>query len=141
MVRTPLLALTLAACATGPVQAQPRSAIDWDDADSGTLDGVDFRLADVDAPETGGVGSPNGAKCEEERVLGKAAKAFMVETTRGKHLIITGRDPAPDKWERQVLSLSIDGKDLGQLGIAAGHMKPYVFENGRAKTKKPKWCS
>ena len=39
------------------------------DGDSGRANRVKFRLADIDAPETGGVGAPGGAKCEAEREL------------------------------------------------------------------------
>ena len=48
-----------------------------------------FRLANVDAPETGGVGARGGAKCEFERELGYDAKEFMVELTRSADLVIT----------------------------------------------------
>jgi endonuclease YncB( thermonuclease family) len=133
------LALILAACAT-PASAQPVTSIYWHDGDSGRVNGQDFRLADVDAPETGGVGSINGARCEAEREAGFVAKAWIVEATRGKQLVITGGDAKPDKWGRRVLTLSVDGADLGALAVASGRLKPYVFENGRAKTKKPGWC-
>lgn len=140
MTRFALLALALSACAATPSAAQPVRNVYWHDGDSGRLDGVDFRLADVDAPETGGVGSPGGAKCEAERVLGFKAKEFILGATKGRTLTITGRDPERDDWEREVVSLSVDGKDLGALAVAAGYLKPYVFENGRPTQKKPVWC-
>lgn len=140
MLRTPLLALTLAACAAAPSSAQSVQNIYWHDGDSGRIDGVDFRLADVDAPETGGVGSVNGAKCEAERVQGFKAKEWVLNATKGKALTVTSRDPARDQWDRKVLKLSVDGKDLGDLAVAAGFLKPYVFENGRQTQKKPTWC-
>ena len=71
-----------------PVAEQPLRAgtvaktIYWSDGDSGRIDGMPFRLADIDAPETGGVGARGGAKCESERELGFAAKAWVVELTR-----------------------------------------------------------
>jgi endonuclease YncB( thermonuclease family) len=137
--RSAFAALVLAAM-SGAAAAQPVHSIDWDDADSGTVNGVDFRLADVDAPETGGVGSRNGARCKEERELGFQAKAWLADFLVGKSLVITGRDPKLDDYGRVVMSLSVDGKDLGELGLAAGRYKPHVFENGRAKGKKPRWC-
>ena len=71
-----------------PVADQPLLAgtvaerIYWSDGDSGRIDGMPFRLADIDAPETGGEGARGGAKCESERELGFAAKAWVVELTR-----------------------------------------------------------
>ena len=125
---------------TLPALAQPVGSIYWTDGDSGVVDGVKFRLADVDAPETGGVGSINGARCEAERVAGFAAKAWMLDATKGRKLTVTGGDAKPDKWGRRVLTLSVDGKDLGALAVASGRLRPYVFRNGRATTKKPGWC-
>ena len=70
------LLLTLSGCTTSELEATEAPVfvdttaatiglIDWSDADSGRLDGVRFRLRDVDAPETGGVGAAiGGAKCE-----------------------------------------------------------------------------
>lgn len=138
MIRTLALAC-LVACAS-PALAQPVTSIYWHDGDSGRVNGIDFRLADVDAPETGGVGSINGARCEAEREAGFEAKAWIVDATKGKRLVITGGDAKPDKWDRHVLTLSVDGQDLGAMGVAAGVLKPYVFENGRSKGRKPKWC-
>jgi endonuclease YncB( thermonuclease family) len=138
MIRTFALAC-LTACAS-PALAQPVTSIYWHDGDSGKVNGKDFRLADVDAPETGGVGSINGARCDAERAAGFAAKAWILDATKGKRLMITGGDAKRDKWDRDVLTLSVNGQDLGAMGVAAGVLKPYVFENGRSKTKKPKWC-
>ena len=46
------------------------SSIYWSDADSGRLGKLKFRLANVDAPETGSMKQRGGAKCEYERELG-----------------------------------------------------------------------
>lgn len=57
--------------------------IEWDDADSGDINGVRFRLSDVDAPETGGVGAAiGGAQCEQERARGIASRSWIQERTR-----------------------------------------------------------
>lgn len=62
----------------------------WSDADSGRINGARFRLSDIDAPETGGVGAAiGGAKCEKERERGFAAKEFIVELTRSADLKIS----------------------------------------------------
>ena len=71
-------ALLLTACAAPEVQQvnQTVNEIYWSDGDSGRINGMKFRLANVDAPETGGVGARGGAKCEAERVLGYIAKGI-----------------------------------------------------------------
>lgn len=112
----------------------------WSDGDSGRLNGIAFRLANVDAPETGGVGARGGAKCEAERALGFEAKAFILELTRGAQLVIE-TDYGKDRYDRLVIDLSANGKDVAAAGVAAGHLKPWLHKNGRALASKPDWCS
>lgn len=99
-----------------------------------------FRLADVDAPETGGVGAIGGAKCEAEREIGFDAKAFMVDLTRDAELVITSNS-GPDRYERDVITLSANGVDVGEAGIAAGHLGAWPHKGRRALTRKPDWCA
>ncbi len=139
MIRSAALALALAGCASSPSAAQPVKVIYWSDGDSGRLDGVTFRLADVDAPETGGVGARGGAKCEKERELGFKAKGFILDLTRDHRLTITSTEDLDD-FGRRVMTLAVDGKDIGKLGVAAGYLKPYVFDGQRATMPKPDWC-
>lgn len=127
-------AVFLAAC------AHAENSIYWSDGDSGRLNGIPFRLANVDAPETGGVGARGGAKCEEERALGYEAKAYIVELTRGASLVIE-RDYGKDRYDRLVIDLSANGRDVGAAGIAAGHLRSWPHENGRALSPKPDWCN
>nr|WP_070961486.1 thermonuclease family protein [Hyphomonas sp. Mor2] len=134
--------LVLAACAdpqAATITAESAQSIYWSDGDSGRIDGMKFRLADVDAPETGGVGARGGAKCEAEREIGFDAKAFMVELTRDAELVITSNS-GPDRYERDVITLSANGVDVGQAGIEAGHLGPWPHKGRRALTKKPDWC-
>jgi len=93
-----LLALTAVACIESPAQttsetalnaqAQPQDiiikSIYWSDGDSGRINGsLKFRLNDIDAPETGGVGAAvGGAKCEAERAKGYESKAWAVAFTK-----------------------------------------------------------
>lgn len=135
--------LVVAACAdpqVTTVSTAPAQSIYWSDGDSGRIDGMKFRLADVDAPETGGVGARGGAKCEAEREIGFEAKAFMVELTRDAELVITSNS-GPDRYERDVITLSADGVDVGQAGIDAGHLGPWPHKGRRALTRKPDWCA
>ena len=138
-----LLPLVILAACSEPVAFQitgsEEPSIYWSDGDSGRIDGMKFRLADVDAPETGGVGAIGGAKCESERALGFEAKAFMVELTRNADLVITGSS-GPDRYDREVITLSANGQDVAEAGIAAGHLGAWPHKGRRALTKKPSWC-
>jgi endonuclease YncB( thermonuclease family) len=111
----------------------------WSDGDSGRLDGELFRLANVDAPETGGVGGRGGAQCEAERVLGYEAKAFIVELTRDADVRVSSRGEE-DRYGRVVVTLSVNGDDLAALAIEAGHLRAWPHVNGRAQSNKPDWC-
>lgn len=137
-----VLALPLIACtgpAAEPIAASSATEIYWSDGDSGRIDGMKFRLANVDAPETGGVGARGGAKCESERALGYEAKAFIVELTRDADLVITS-SAGQDRYEREVITLSANGQDVGEAGIAAGHLGPWPHKGRRALSAKPDWC-
>lgn len=99
-----------------------------------------FRLANVDAPETGGVGARGGAKCEFERELGFDAKEFIVELTRNADLQITSTS-GKDRYDREVITLSANGRDVAETGIAAGHLGGWPHKGRRALSKKPDWCA
>ena len=131
--------LILAAC-TSPAHGDDASPIDWDDGDSGTINGKDFRLAGVDAPETGGVGAAiGGAKCEVERALGRDAKDYMQALTRGAELEITA-DYAIDRYGRHVIDLAADGMDVGKSGLAGGHLRSWQHDGTKALEERPNWC-
>ena len=123
-----------------PPRAHEATQIYWSDGDSGRLDGKPFRMANVDSPEKGGVGAIGGAKCEAERVLAFEAKAFIVETTRNAKIEIT-KSYGADKYGREVVDLSVNGRSLAELGLKAGHYRPWPHKGQRALTRKPDWCA
>jgi len=96
--------------------------IRWSDGDSGRLAEMPFRLKDIDAPETGNVGSAiGGAKCALEQELGLQAKAFIIALTENAAIQITN-NYGPDRYE-------------------AGVLRPWPHdENGKSLTSKPNWC-
>tara|TARA_R110000787_G_scaffold271400_1_gene378593 strand:- start:2014 stop:2514 length:501 start_codon:yes stop_codon:yes gene_type:complete len=130
------------AAATSDPTSWEITEIYWSDADSGRINGERFRLSDIDAPETGGVGAAvGGAKCEKERELGFDAKEFVVEFTRNKELRIThtyGFDTMPEP--RLLIDLSADGEDVAQSGIEAGFLRPWPHDGTKALAPKPDWC-
>ena len=114
----------------------------WSDADSGRINGERFRLSDIDAPETGGVGAAiGGAKCEKERERGFAAKEFMVELTRDADLKISatyGYDKM--KEPRLLIDLLANGENVADMGIEAGFLRPWPHDGTKALAPKPDWC-
>lgn len=109
----------------------------WSDGDSGRLsDGTKFRLHGVDAPETGSMKQRGGAKCEAERALGFDAKAVAVELTRGETVTVSklmGRD----RYGRNVVKLSMEGRDVASLLISGGTHQAWDYDGGEPK---PDWC-
>lgn len=136
-----ILAFSVSTCgAASSGGAEPVTSIYWSDGDSGRIDGTDFRLADVDAPETGGVGAAiGGAGCERERERGFETKAFMVELTRDAELEVTNREP-PDRYGRIVISLAANGRDVARAGLENGGLKPWPHDGSQSLSPKPDWC-
>lgn len=132
--------------ASAPVWAQAnRSAVKvekvyWSDGDSGRLDNVKFRLANVDAPETGSMKQRGGAKCESERELGYEAKAFLVALAKSGSVHIVP-NYGYDRYQRLIVDLSVNGQDIGKTAVSAGHLKAWPHRKGRALAPKPNWCA
>lgn len=116
------------------------NSVYWSDGDSGRLDDVKFRLANVDAPETGSLKQRGGAKCESEREIGYEAKAFLVALTKSGSVQVE-RDYGYDRYQRLVVDLSVNGQDIGEAAITAGHLKAWPHRKGRAQAPKPDWCA
>jgi endonuclease YncB( thermonuclease family) len=110
----------------------------WSDGDSGRLsDGTMFRLYGIDSPETGSMKQRGGAKCETERALGFEAKEAALELTRGKEVTVS-EVRGTDRYERTVLRLDLEGKDLAALLVAGGTHRAWDYDGGE---KKPDWCA
>jgi len=116
------------------------SSIYWSDGDSGRLGQRKFRLANIDAPETGSMKQRGGAKCESERAIGYDAKAFIVEFTKDKTITIV-RDYGEDRYGRLVVDLEANGVDVAKAGVDAGHLRDWLHIKGRAQSPKPDWCA
>ncbi len=138
--------LAVSACGSDTSTDAPNNIsvgqITWSDGDSGEISNTPFRLSDVDAPETGGVGSSfGGADCEQERVKGFLARDFIVSLTAQATISITA-NYGTDRYGRNVVDLNADGIDVAAAGIEAGHLKPWPHDsNGNAITNKPDWCN
>ena len=106
--------------------------VTWVDGDSGRLDGREFRLHGVDAPE----GSAQRAKCERERELSRGAREAARKLTNGKPVRVS-RHYGQDDYGRELVDLRVDGADVGSQLVAAGKLKRWNFEGGE---RKPNWC-
>lgn len=120
-----------------PVRSQSASSdrnvlVTWVDGDSGRLDGREFRLHGVDAPE----GSPQRAKCAGERELSGAAREAARRITDGKQVRVA-RLHGQDDYGRLLVDLVADGRDVASQLVAAGRLKRWDFEGGE---RKPDWC-
>ena len=111
----------------------------WNDGDSGEIDGEGFRLADVDAPETGPIGSIGGAVCAAERARGRDAADYMRSLTRQGSVEVAVTGP-PDRYGRRVVTIRVPVGDVAALGLAAGHLRRWLHKQGRALSLKPDWC-
>ena len=134
-------ALAFAASATTDRsnESERAESIYWSDGDSGRIDGQAFRLANVDSPETGGVGAIGGARCEGEREIGFEAKAFIVELTRNADVEII-HSYGEDRYGRLVVDLTVNGRSLAEIGMEAGHYQAWPHRGQRALAPKPDWC-
>ena len=144
MLLAVLVALTASAAEyanrrTEKTASKSVSQIYWSDGDSGRLDGKAFRLANVDSPEKGDIGSIGGAKCEAERELAFEVKAHVVELTRNADVQIL-RSYGEDRYGREVVDLSVNGRNLADIGLEAGLYRPWPHKGQRALTRKPDWC-
>lgn len=131
---------TAASASPAPLIAAAETALTvyWSDGDSGRLsDGTKFRLHGIDAPETGSVKARGGAKCETERVLGFEARQAAVELTRGKTVSIS-ETRGTDRYERAVVRLEVDGRDVAALLVAGGTHKSWDYDG---RERKPDWCA
>ena len=93
--------------------------------DGDTIDdlatGVRYRLANIDAPETG-----DSAKCFNERVLGDAAKCAAIRRMRAATQVAVRRTWRTDRFGRRVAFVLVDGQDLGDILVARGLARPWI---------------
>ncbi|MGJ8563827.1 MAG: thermonuclease family protein [Alphaproteobacteria bacterium] len=104
------------------------------DGDTAALDGIIFRIPDMDSPE-----STWRAKCPAERALGKQASAYAQTLFEGATTHAPA-SPAPLKTDRYGRSLSdilLGGESFRALMIAAGYARAWDY----GKEPKPDWCA
>jgi len=122
---------TANASAAATVSSSKPIEIYWVDGDSGTIEGRPFRLHGVDAPE----GSPSRAQCNTERLRADEARSAVRRLTESGVVEIR-KSHGSEKYGRELLSLSVDDRDVASFLVASGHVKRWNFEAGNAK---PRW--
>jgi len=87
---------------------------------------IPVRVAGVDAPEIRG-------QCDSEKIAARKAKQFTVRALRNAG-IIELRNIRRGKYFRIIAEVYIDGVQLAELLIRAGHARPYSGGKRRG------WC-
>jgi len=88
---------------------------------------MSIRVLGIDAPEIRG-------KCETEKIMASQAKQFTVQALRSAK-IIELRNIKRGKYFRLLANVYVDGHNLAQQLIHAGHARPY--DGG----KRTGWCN
>lgn len=101
--------------------------IDGDTVDDRAT-GVRYRLANIDAPETG-----ENARCASERAKGEQARALAIALVRNASNVSVRRTWRKDRYGRRIAYVLIDGRDLGEILLAEGLASPW--RGWRAR-----WC-
>jgi endonuclease YncB( thermonuclease family) len=98
------------------------------DGDTLDGDGVRYRFANIDAPETG-----DNAKCFLERQRGEEAKRAAIKMVRSASIVAVRRTWRTDRFGRRVAFVLVDGADLGDLLVAQGLARPW-------RGMRERWC-
>jgi endonuclease YncB( thermonuclease family) len=100
--------------------------------DGDTIDdratGVRYRLANIDAPETG-----DNAKCFRERQRGELAARVAIQLVRSAGAVAVRRTWRTDRYGRHVAFVLIDGQDLGRILVERGLARPW-------RGRREPWC-
>lgn len=101
------------------------------DGDTVTINGDRIRIANIDAPEL------HQAKCDAEHRLAEVAKARMAELLASGKVEVHPGDPLDgrlkDRHGRTLATISVDGRDVGEIMIAEGLARPW-------EGKRKPWC-
>jgi micrococcal nuclease len=113
------------------VVGDPQPTAKWTVIDGDTIRtpaGRAIRVVGVDTPEM-----PGHAQCAREAVAAVAARDFTASAlAAARHIDI--QEKGLDRYRRTLAIVLIDGRDLAELLIQAGHGRRYHGERRRS------WC-
>ena len=127
----------------GTNRSVPSHWIEIIDGDTVRFDGVVYRLVGIDTPERG-----DKARCEDERRLAEAATKRLralvasgdAHLTRVMCACRPGQEGTRDcDYGRLCGSLSIGGRDAGNILIGEGLAHPYICGARGCPQRRP-WC-
>lgn len=124
----PTASLPAAALSVPPSTTVSLRVIDGDTVEVRTTGEV-VRLSNIDTPETGG-----RAQCAAERSAGESATRAASQFIAGAVSITINRTNRQDRYGRTIGFVLIDGRDLGEAMIAAGHARPW-------RGRREPWCA
>ncbi len=110
-----------------PMPIERVRVVDGDTVDD-LATGVRYRLANIDAPETG-----DNARCAMERARGDAARWMTVHLVRAASIVSVRRTFRKDRFGRRVAYVLVDGADLGDAFVSRGLARPW-------RGTRVKWC-
>ena len=90
--------------------------------------GLRYRLANIDAPET-----EHNAKCHRERERGEFAKAVARQIVATASRVEVRTTFRVDQYGRRVAFVIVDGIDLGEILVARGLARPW-------RGTRRRWC-
>ena len=85
-----------------------------------TINGVTYRLENIDSPET-----EDRARCYREREHGKRAKFEALKILQAAGRIEVHATGRIDKYGRSIAFIDVDGRDFGELMIERGFARPW----------------
>jgi len=91
--------------------------------------GERIRLTNIDTPEKG-----DRARCAAERAAANAATQAARQLISSADTVSINRTGRQDDYGRTIGYVSIDGRDLGEAMIAAGHARPW-------RGRREPWCA
>ena len=86
------------------------------------------RIANLDAPDVG-----SHARCAQEQRFGQAARSYARALIRRARSILIVEREGQDRYGRTLARVLVDGRDFGEVMIAANHGRPW---RGRSSD----WC-
>ena len=89
---------------------------------------IRYRLANIDAPETG-----DNARCFTEALMGERAKFRTIGLIERAGVVSARHTVRLDPYGRRVAYIEVDGVDLGELLVAQGLAR-------RWRGRREKWC-